>query len=97
MIRKGQMTLLSTRLVLNELQLHINPLGVLPQRDRMPRTIGDYSFFGFNQEMMPLSPDDYMQFGRSLWNILMHIKAANPHLGPMYLSKIDIADWFYRV
>jgi hypothetical protein len=38
MIRKGQWTLLPARLVLNELQLRLSPLGVVPQRDRRPRT-----------------------------------------------------------
>jgi hypothetical protein len=38
-----------------------------------------------------------MHFGRALWRILRHIKSANPHLGPVHFSKIDLADVFYRV
>jgi hypothetical protein len=38
-----------------------------------------------------------MQFGRSLWRILQHVKHANPYMGPVYMSKIDIADGFYRM
>jgi hypothetical protein len=56
MIRKGQWTLLPARLVLNELQLRLSPLGVVHQRDRRPRTISDYSFFGVNHETLTLSP-----------------------------------------
>jgi hypothetical protein len=97
MIRKGQWTLLPVRLVLNKLQLRLSPLGVVPQRDHTPHTISDYSFFGVNHETVPLSPEECMQFGRALWQILSHIKSANPHLGPVYLSKIDIANGFYRV
>jgi hypothetical protein len=97
MIRKGQWTLLPARLVLNELQLRLSPLGVVPQRDRRPRTISDYTFFGVNHETVALSPAECMQFGKALWRILRHIKSANPHLGPVYMSKIDIADGFYRV
>jgi hypothetical protein len=41
MIRKGQWTLLPARLVINDLQLRLSPLGVVPQRDRRPRTISD--------------------------------------------------------
>jgi hypothetical protein len=66
MIRKGQWTLLPVRLVLNELQLSISPLGVVPQRDRHPRTISDSSFFGVNHETVPVSPEECMQFGRAL-------------------------------
>jgi hypothetical protein len=97
MIRKGQWTLLPARLVLNELQLRLSPLGVVPQRDRRPRTISDYSLFGVNHETLALSPAECMQFGKALWRVLRHLKSANPHLGPVYLSKIDIADGFYRI
>jgi hypothetical protein len=38
-----------------------------------------------------------MQFGRAFWRILRHLMSANPHLGPVYLSKIDISDGFYRI
>jgi hypothetical protein len=38
-----------------------------------------------------------MQFGKALQRVLRHLKSANPHLGPVYLSKIDIADGFYRI
>jgi hypothetical protein len=97
MIRKGQWTLLPARLVLNEVQLRLSPLGVVPQRDRRPRTISDYSFFGVNHETLALSPAECMQFGKALLRVLRHLKSANPHLGPVYLSKIDIADGFYRI
>jgi hypothetical protein len=38
-----------------------------------------------------------MQFGRALWIILNAIARANLNLGPVYLSKIDISDGFYRI
>jgi hypothetical protein len=97
MIGKGQWTLLPVRLVLDELQLHLSPLGVVPQRDRRPRTISDYSFFGTNHEAIALSPEECMYFGKALWRVLRHLKSANHHLGPVYLFKIDIADGFYRI
>jgi hypothetical protein len=96
-IRKGQWTFLPARLVLNELQLRLSPLGVVPHRDRRPCTISDYSFFGVNHETLALSPSECMQFGKALWRVLRHLKSANPHLGPVYLSKIDIAEGFYRI
>jgi hypothetical protein len=57
MIRKGQWTLLLAHLVLNETQLRLGPLGGVPQRDRRPRTISDYSFFGVNHETVSVSPE----------------------------------------
>jgi hypothetical protein len=38
-----------------------------------------------------------MKFGRARWCVLQHTKSKNPQLGPVYLSKIDISDGFYRV
>jgi hypothetical protein len=38
-----------------------------------------------------------MQLGRAQWRILKHVKHANPHMGPVYMSKIDIADGFCRI
>jgi hypothetical protein len=38
-----------------------------------------------------------MQFGRALWRVLSTIHHTDPRLGPVYLSKINIADGFYRL
>jgi hypothetical protein len=38
-----------------------------------------------------------MQFGRALHGILCMILEAHPRFGPVYISKVDIADGFYRV
>jgi hypothetical protein len=38
-----------------------------------------------------------MQFGRALRQILQHISDENTRLRPVHLSKIDIADGFYRI
>jgi hypothetical protein len=38
-----------------------------------------------------------MQFGKALERILAQIVAANPAHGPVQLTKVDIADGFYRV
>jgi hypothetical protein len=97
LMRKSQWVLLPADLVLHEPNLRLSPLGVVTQRDRRPRTICDYSFFLVNLETIPLAPSKAMQFGRALWRVLSTIHHANPRLGPVYLSKIDIADGFYRL
>jgi hypothetical protein len=94
---KGQWVLLPADLVLHEPNLRLSPLGVVPQRDRRPRTICDYSFFLVNLDTIPLAPSGAMQFGRALWRVLSTVHHADPHLGPVYLSKIDLADGFYRL
>jgi hypothetical protein len=97
MIHKGQWILLPAHLVLADKNLRLSPLGVVPQRDRRPRTICDYSFFFVNLDTIPLAPAESMQFGRALWRILQQVYDADPRLGPVHLSKIDISDGFYRI
>ena len=97
MIQKGHWTLLPASLVEKLLGLRLSPLGVVPQRERRPRTICDYTYFGVNDETIAGAPVEAMQFGRALQRILHQIHNANPAHGPIYLSKIDIADGFYRV
>jgi hypothetical protein len=78
-------------------QLRVSPMGVVPQRDRRPRVIVDYSFFNVNQDTTKLAPREAMQFGKALERILRKIVEADPVHGPVYLFKIDIADGFYRI
>jgi hypothetical protein len=48
MIHKGQWVLLPASLILDEPNLRLSPLGVVPQCDRRPRTISDYTYFSVN-------------------------------------------------
>jgi Reverse transcriptase (RNA-dependent DNA polymerase). len=97
MIEKGQWTILPCSVVKQLTNLRLSPPGVVPQRDRRPRWIVDYSFYGINQETLPLIADDAMQFGHTLDRILRHILLADPQHGPVHLLKLDIADGFYRI
>jgi hypothetical protein len=97
MIKKGQWILLPATQVMNNRNLRLIPLGVVPQRERRPRTICDYSSFLVNDDTIELCPTESMQFGRSLLRILQKIARSDPRLGPVYLFKIDISDGFYRI
>jgi hypothetical protein len=67
MIEKGQWLVLPYHLAQTLPNLRISPIGVVPQRDRRPRTIVDYSFSGINKETCPrLAPAEAMQFGKAL-------------------------------
>ncbi|KAI2501864.1 hypothetical protein MHU86_12629 [Fragilaria crotonensis] len=77
--------------------LRISPLGVVPQQDRRPRLIVDYSFSDVNADTLSLAPKEAMQFGRALQRVISTIVQADRCFGPVHLSKIDIADGFYRV
>ena len=97
MINKGQWTILPAKYPNETTVFWLSPLGVVPQQERRPRTICYYSFFGLNSETAQHAPPDAMQFGRALQRILHRIHHANPKLGPVYLSKIDISDGFYCI
>jgi hypothetical protein len=38
-----------------------------------------------------------MKFGRDLWRIVTTLHQDDPRMGPVFLSKVDIADGFYRI
>jgi hypothetical protein len=44
-----------------------------------------------------MAPPEAMQFGNAPWRILAAIVHSNPRLGPVYLSKVNITDGFYRM
>jgi len=90
-------TILPADLVLDELSLRLSPLGCVPQRDRRPRMISDYTYIRVNSDTLQLAPPEAMQFGRALKRVLQRICKANPTFGVVYLSKIDISDGFYRM
>ena len=97
MIEKQQWIVLPADLVIKQFGLRLSPLGLVPQRGRRDRMISDYSFFDVNQETLKLAPDEAMQFGRTLWRLLYRIHHANDQFGPVYLSKVDLSDGFYRL
>ncbi len=95
--KQGYWTVLPFSMVQDWPSLRISPLGVVPQRNRRPRLIVDYSFSSVNLDTIKLAPPESMQFGRALQRVFAEIVHANPRYGPVMLAKIDIADGFYRV
>lgn len=95
--QRGYWLVLPYNVVCDWPALRLSPLGVVPQRERRPRLIVDYSFSGVNMDTLHLAPKEAMQFGRALQRVMTTIVHANPRYGPVHLAKIDIADGFYRV
>jgi len=96
-VQKGYWMLLPYWLVRQLKHLQVSPMGIVPQRDRRPCLIVDYTFYGLNVDTVPLSSRELMQFGCTLERILYHVRHANPCFGPVYLSKVDLSDGFYRI
>jgi len=77
--------------------LKLAPCGVVPQRERRPRPIIDYTFAGVNQNSVRLAPMHSMQFGNALQRILQRLAYANPKFGPVHMLKFDLSDGYYRI
>jgi len=77
--------------------LWLAPAGVVPQRERRPRLIMDYSFYDTNQQSVPIQPAHAMQFGGTLQRILQRVVYCTPTYGPPLMAKLDLADGYYRV
>jgi len=97
MVAKGFWVVLPYAQVRHLPRLRLSPIGVVPQRDRRPRTIVDYTFSDVNGETARLAPREAMQFGQALKRLLHKIRFADPRHGPVYMLKVDIADGFYRI
>ena len=97
MINKDQWVVLPYSDVQHLPGLRISPPCVIPQRDRRPRWIVDYSWWDVNEDTLPLAAMESMQFGHALERILQEILIANPAFGPVHLIKLDISDGFYRI
>ncbi|KAL7526950.1 hypothetical protein ACHAXR_005745 [Thalassiosira sp. AJA248-18] len=97
MIKKGQWLILPASVASSLPHLRVSPPGVVPQRERRPRWICDYTWSNVNHDTLPLVATESMQFGHALERILREILLANPNHGPVYLNKTDLSDGFYRV
>eukprot|EP00536_Pseudo-nitzschia_multiseries_P018029 jgi/Psemu1/53796/gm1.53796_g len=97
MMDKQQWTVLPAGLIQDLPNLRLSPLGLVPQQGRRPRMISDYTYSEVNQDTTPLVPTEAMQFGHTLPRLLTKLHRANNRFGPVYMSKIDLADGFYRV
>lgn len=96
-IDKGYWLVLPYESVRNLPGLRLSPVGCVPQRDRRPRIIVDYTFYGVNQDTIKLSDPLAMQFGHALRRILQSAFEANPAHGVVKTYKIDLSDGFYRI
>lgn len=97
MIRKKFWVVLPASALQDVPGLRLSPLGVVPQHERRPRIICDYTYYGVNQVTESVAPPEAMQFGRTLQRVLQELAHADPAHGPVYMGKYDLADGFYRI
>ena len=82
--------------------VRVSPPGVIPQRDRRPRTVSDLTdaaspLPGLNETTVQLAPADSMQFGQALRRLILQIYRADPQWGHVYIAKDNISDGFYNI
>ncbi len=78
-------------------QLQLSPAAVKEERERKPRLLCDHSWYPVNDDTLPHAPPEAMQFGGALARIMRDVRHADPAHGPVYLSKYDIKDGYYRM
>lgn len=91
-VNMGFWTVLPYEAVRYHPALRLVPAGVVPQQNRQPCPIIDYSFYGANVAFFPL-----LQFGRTLQQVLQRLVYSNPCYGHALLAKIDLADGYYQI
>ena len=74
---KGMFIVLPYHLVRNLKPLQISPLGCIPQRERRPRIINNYTYSGVNPATVKMVPEEAMQWGRTLHRVLWYIFSAD--------------------
>ena len=77
--------------------LRLSPAQIKEERERRPRFIADHKSWGVNEHTLPIAPTESMQFGGALYRLLTEIRHADPSYGPVYMSKYDVKDGFYRI
>ena len=94
---KQQWTVLPASLVKDIPGIRLSALSLVPQQNKRDRMIPDYSFFGVNEDTVPIAPPQAMQFSQTLKWLLQRIHRANDVIGSVYMSKIDLSGGFYRL
>ena len=97
MRRKGMFIVLPYSAVRDLVPLRLSPLGCVPQRERRPRIINDYTYSGVNPGSIKLAPPEAMQWGRTLNRVMWYVLNADSRHGPVLLSKTDLSDGFYQL
>ena len=97
MREKDIFILLPYSLLNGQPSLRISPLGCVPQQERRPCIINDYTFSGVNPATVKLAPPEAMQWGRMFHRVLWYIFTADCRHRPVFLSNTDLADGFYQL
>jgi len=77
--------------------LWLSPPVLIPQSERQPWSIYNYSYSGLNAAIIQTTPLESMQFGAWGFLLLHEIVRADPLLDPVSMAKTDLSDAYMRV
>lgn len=84
--KQGFWVVLPLHVALTLPNLHLSPLGVVPECNCRPRLIVNFSYSSVNDETAGLAPcSEAMQFRKALQCIMSKLIQANPGYGPSWL------------
>ena len=77
--------------------LWLTPPAVIPQPERRPRPIYNFTRSGVNDMATRLAPSEAIQFGAAGYRLLHQIVHADPAGGTVFMAKTDLSDAYMRV
>ena len=81
MLEKGQWVVLTYSVDKTIPGIRLSPTSLKLEQDRIPRWLGNYSYFKTNAETLPVACLSAMQYDRSLDRLLRDIVYVDPALG----------------
>ena len=91
-IQAGHVAVFTLEAVTSLKNLWFSPIAVIPHVGRRPQLIYDFTWSGLNNTSERLSPMDAMRFRGALQRILKEVLTADPRLGKVYHTKLNLAD-----
>ena len=70
----------------------ISPVDAIYQVGRQPQLILDFTWSALNQSTNRVSLEEAMCFGGSITRIVQQVLITDPSLGPVYPSKVELAN-----
>ena len=72
-------------------------VSFIPQVGRTPQLIFDFTWSGLKNIAECLPTMEVMHFRGAILRIFKQVLSADPHLGPVYLRKVEFSDTYMRL
>ena len=96
-VQAGHITISPLATVSNLNKVQLTSIILIPQSNRPPRIIYDFTWSSRNTATDMLAPQEVMRFRNSLNPTIGRVIEANTALCPFHLSKLDLASTYMRL